>query len=245
MSFGQIVYNIPFILTFFAGLFLGFCIALSQITKKIMKKIENGSNYDYELIDEDKRKKIEECILKSQNFYKLKEEQKRQDRLRIFKKKHLEIEEYNMKNLFNDVQKVFYPNSENPLLELKVDEVFELVNRITKRFEESIEATNIPNIKYVKISVIYKLLNIYNKVELIRKMKLVKFIIGIMNFSLKITSLLSPSAIIKRQTNSKITSSLSLVITYNMCNIVAKETACIFSKNNKKENLIFVDNLEN
>lgn len=229
----QYLYYFLFALSFALGIIVGVTVALSSITKKIMSRISGKTDETYEKIDEDKKLIINEKIEETYNYYKKIQDIKIKNSRLIFRRKKTSqiVEPNDFKHLLTEIAKVFYPDSTEPLLELSLNEVFELVKRITVRLDETFEATKLSFVRYLKLSTAYMTLGLFNKINSIKNNKLMQFLLRIVNFSVFITNLFNPVSLFRVQTKRKVNKSFSLFLIENTCKIIGKETACIYSKN--------------
>lgn len=229
----QIVYYVLFVLSFFFGITVGFMVAISFITKRIMKNINTKTDENYEKIDDEIKAKVNIKITDCYNYYKKLQEIRQKNSILIFsKKKPVKIDEVkDFKWLFTQTAEIFYPDSKEPVLELSVKEVFELIKRITVRLDDIFIATKLTFVRYLKLSVVYMILGIYNKISTVTKHKMMQFALRFVNFSILISNIFSPVSWIKRITSKKISNNLTFFLIENTCKIVGKETACIYSKN--------------
>lgn len=229
----QVLYYILWAISFLFGITVGITLALSGITRKIMKRINDKTDESYEKIDEDKKLAINAKIQETYLYYKkLQEIRSKNSRLIFTRKKPVKLEDsVDFKRLVIDVAKIFYPESKEPLLELTVSEVFELIRRITARLDDTFTATKLSFVRYLKLSTVYITLGLVNKLNTIKKRKFMQFVLRVVNFSVLLTNIINPASWFRYETKKKITSNLTLFLIENICNIVGKETACVYSKN--------------
>lgn len=229
----QYLYYFLFALSFALGIIVGVTVALSSITKKIMSRISGKTDEAYEKIEEDKKLIINEKIEETYNYYKKLQDIKIKNSRLIFRRKKTAqiVEPNDFKHLLTEIAKVFYPDSIEPMLELSLNEVFELVKRITVRLDETFEATKLSFVRYLKLSTAYMALGLFNKINSIKNNNFMQFLLRVVNFSVFITNLLNPISLFREQTKRKVNKSFSLFLIENTCKIIGKETAYIYSKN--------------
>lgn len=133
--------------------------------------------------------------------------------------------------LINEVAKIYYPDSKMPLYELSIDEVMLLSREIIKLTYNIIIDLGIPNLEKMTINQLNELIKVSGKITKIYNIKGIKVTVNILNVAIKIQSILTPIYWIKTGTNILTISSLSQFVTRSMFEIIAKETANIYSKN--------------
>lgn len=220
-------------LSFIVGIGVGLTAALSSLARKVMGKISARTNEDYEKIEEEKRLVIDEKIEETSKYYlKLQEIRRKNSRIVFRKKRTLKLEEPNdIKHLIKEVAAVFYPDSPEPLLELSVNDVFELVKRVTVRLDDTFAATNLSFVRYLKLSAVYMTMGVFNKINSIKNRGIMQFVLRIVNFSVLVTNIVSPVSLFKAGTRRKVNKDFSSVLIESLCKIIGRETACVYSKN--------------
>lgn len=133
--------------------------------------------------------------------------------------------------LVNDTAKIYYPESKYPLYELSIDEIFLLLREIVNLTEQIINDLGIPNLNKIKISMLNDLVKTTGKIKRIYNLKGIQITIGCFNAAIKLQSILTPIYWIKTGTNMIAVNSLSQFMAKLMFELVAKETAQIYSKN--------------
>lgn len=133
--------------------------------------------------------------------------------------------------LIEKVAKVYYPNSPNPIYELKIEELFLLIREIIRLFSNVVYDIGIPNLEKLKVSTIKDLVIIGGKVKMVYSLKGVQITVGLINALFKLQSVITPIYWIKKGTNDLSINSLSQFIIKCMFEIVGMETANIYSKN--------------
>ena len=133
--------------------------------------------------------------------------------------------------LIEEVARIYYPDSENPIYELTIEELFLLVREVIELFSNVIYDIGIPNLDKLKVSTIKDLIIIGGKFKKVYNLKGVKITIGLINALFKLQSVVTPIYWIKKGTNDLSINSLSQFVIKCMFEIVAKETANIYSKN--------------
>lgn len=229
----QYLYYFLYTLSFILGIVVGVTIALSSITRKIMSKVSTKTNEDYENISDDKKQIINEKITNTYDHYlKMQQIKSKNSRLVFRKKIYPQIEDpMDLKRLIVEIAKVFYPESNEPLLELSINEVFDLIKRITIRLDDTFNATKLSFVRYLKLSSVYMMLGLFNKINSIKNNKFMKLVLRTINFSVFISNMINPIALLRDQTKRKVNKSFTSFLIENTCKIVGKETACIYSKN--------------
>lgn len=229
----QYLYYFLYALSFIVGTTVGVVVAVSAITKKVMSNFGDKTYEDYEKIEEDKKEQIASIIAETAEYYeKLQAIRTKNSRL-IFRKKRLIRVDDNKdwKYLVLEIAKVFYPDSKEPLLELSINEAFEVIKRVTLRVDEIFVATRLPFFRYLKLSSFYTAFGFVNKINSIKNRKLMQFILRVINFSVFITNLINPFSLFRVQTKRKVNNSLTSFIITKICDIIGKEVACVYSKN--------------
>ncbi len=133
--------------------------------------------------------------------------------------------------LVNEIAKIYYPNSKYPLYELSIDEIFLLLREIVSLLYQIISDLGIPNLNKIKISNLNDLIKTTSKIKKIYNLKGVRITIGCFNAAIKIQSIVTPIYWIKTGTNTIAVNSLSQFMIKLMFELIAKETAQIYSKN--------------
>lgn len=133
--------------------------------------------------------------------------------------------------LINEIAKIYYPNSKYPLYELSIDEIFLLLREIVSLIYQIISDLGIPNLNKIKISTLNELVKTTGKIKRIYSLRGIQITIGCFNAAIKIQSVLTPIYWIKTGTNLIAVNSLSQFVIKLMFELVAKETAQIYSKN--------------
>ena len=133
--------------------------------------------------------------------------------------------------LIEEVARIYYPDSENPIYELTIEELFLLVREVIELFSNVIYDIGIPNLDKLKVSTIKDLIIIGGKFKKVYNLKGVKITVGLINALFKLQSVVTPIYWIKKGTNDLSINSLSQFVIKCMFEIVAKETANIYSKN--------------
>ncbi len=229
----KILYYFLYVFSFIVGITVGVVIALSSISKKIMSRISVNTDQAYEKIEEDKKEHIASIINETTNYYEqLQAIRSKNSRLIFRKKKTPAVKEVkDLKYLVTEIAKVFYPNSQEPLLELSVNEVFEVAQRVTMRLDQTFDATKLTFFRYLKLSSFYMAFGLYNKISAIKNRNLIQFAMRAINFSVLLTTVINPFALFRAQTKRKANKSFTSVLISNICNIIGKEVACVYSKN--------------
>ena len=133
--------------------------------------------------------------------------------------------------LIEEVAKIYYPNSENPIYELTIEELFLLLKEIIDLLSNVVYDIGIPNLEKLKVSTIKDLVIIGGKFRRVYSLKGVRITVGLINAMFKLQSIVTPIYWIKKGTNELSINSLSQFIIKCMFEIVGKETAHIYSKN--------------
>ena len=133
--------------------------------------------------------------------------------------------------LVEKIAKVYYPNSENPLYELTIEELFLLIREIIRLFSNVIYDLGIPNLEKLKVSTVKDLIIFGGKFKKVYNLKGVRITIGLINALFKLQSVVTPIYWIKKGTNELSIGSLSQFMIKCMFEIVGKETAYVYSKN--------------
>ena len=133
--------------------------------------------------------------------------------------------------LIEEVARIYYPNSENPIYELTIEELFLLIREIISLFSNVIYDIGIPNLEKLKVLTIKDLIVIGGKFKKVYNLKGVRITVGLINALFKLQSVVTPIYWIKKGTNELSIGSLSQFVTKCMFEIVAKETANVYSKN--------------
>ena len=133
--------------------------------------------------------------------------------------------------LVEKIAKVYYPNSENPLYELTIEELFLLIREIIRLFSNVLYDLGIPNLEKLKVSTVKDLIIFGGKFKKVYNLKGVRITIGLINALFKLQSVVTPIYWIKKGTNELSIGSLSQFMIKCMFEIVGKETAYVYSKN--------------
>ena len=133
--------------------------------------------------------------------------------------------------LVEKIAKVYCPNSENPLYELTIEELFLLIREIIRLFSNVIYDLGIPNLEKLKVSTVKDLIIFGGKFKKVYNLKGVRITIGLINALFKLQSVVTPIYWIKKGTNELSIGSLSQLMIKCMFEIVGKETAYVYSKN--------------
>ncbi len=133
--------------------------------------------------------------------------------------------------LIERIAKIYYPNSEYPICELTIEELFLLIREIIRLISNVVYDIGIPNLEKLKVSTIKDLMIIGGKVKKVYSLKGVRITVGLVNALFKLQSIVTPIYWIKKGTNELSIGSLSQFLIKCMFEIVGKETAYIYSKN--------------
>ena len=133
--------------------------------------------------------------------------------------------------LVEEVARIYYPDSKNPLFELTIEELFLLIREIINLLSNVVYDIGIPNLEKLKVSTIKDLILFSGKVMKVYNLRSVRITVGFINAAFKIQSVVTPIYWIKKGTNDLSITSLSQFIIKCMFEIVGKETANIYSKN--------------
>lgn len=133
--------------------------------------------------------------------------------------------------LVEKVAKVYYPNSETPLYELTIEEIFLLIREIIRLLSNIIYDIGIPNLDKLKVSTVKDLIIFGGKFKKVYSLKGVRITVGLINAIFKLQSVVTPIYWIKKGTNELSISSLSQFMIKCMFEVVGKETAYVYSKN--------------
>jgi hypothetical protein len=229
----QYLYYFLYALSFIIGITVGVVVSVSSITKKVMSKVSDQTDEIYEKIDDEKKEQIAKIITETAWYYdKLQEIRSKNSRLIFRKKKVASLEEsYDLKYLVVEIAKVFYPDSQEPLLELSINEAFEVIKKITGRIDEIFIATKLSFFRYLKLSSIYIALGFFNKINSIKNHKLMQLLLRIINFSVLVTNIVNPFSLFRVQTKRKVNNSFTSFLIAKICDIIGKEVALVYCKN--------------
>lgn len=133
--------------------------------------------------------------------------------------------------LIEEVAKIYYPDSKNPIFELTIEELFLLIREIITLLSNVVYDIGIPNLEKLKVSTIKDLVLIGGKVMKVYNLRSVRITVGFINAAFKLQSVITPIYWIKKGTNDLSITSLSQFLIKCMFEIVGKETANIYSKN--------------
>ncbi len=133
--------------------------------------------------------------------------------------------------LINDVAKMYYPDSKNPIFELTIEELFLLIREIITLLSNIVYDIGIPNLEKLKVSTIKDLVLFGGKVMKVYNLKGVRITIGFINAAFRLQSVVTPIYWIKKGTNDLSITSLSQFLVKCIFEVVGKETANIYSKN--------------
>lgn len=230
----------------FVGLIWGTFIFVKRKRKLIMKRINKG----FTNIDAEKQKIINEVINKVYQYHvsarktkfkmlfglvtikkKVNYEKLALDSLGVENSKELIPLVKEILILINNIAEVYYPNSENPIYELSIDQIFSLLREIENLLRGVLSDLGIPHIEELRISQLKEIIIIGGKVKDVYNIKGVRFSINCLNAAIKIQSVLTPIYWIKKGTKSLSVSSLSQFLVKCLFEIIGKETANIYSEN--------------
>lgn len=133
--------------------------------------------------------------------------------------------------IVEEVAKIYYPDSKNPIFELTIEEAFLLVREIIYLLSNVIYDIGIPNLEKLKVSTIKDLFLFGGKVMRVYNLRSVRITVGFINAAFRLQSVVTPIYWIKKGTNDLSITSLSQFLIKCMFEIVGKETANIYSKN--------------
>ena len=166
---------------FFAGLLLGVLFVVltkvretrSKIAKIISKK---KSNYSYN------KEKINIIVKQQRKIYKKK------NRFHVLKK----VAGFTPKTkgyfamygeIINEVAKLQNPQSNMPFLEFSVNQAFDFINDVTLDLEDVISSLDMPVLKTMEVSTIYGFVDLKNRINQIKAIK-VNHLIGFKNLKI-------------------------------------------------------------
>lgn len=230
----------------FVGLIWGAFIFVKRKRNLIMKRINKG----FTNIDEEKQKIINTKINKVYQYHvnarktkvkllfglvtikkKINYDKLAMDALGVEDSKELIPLSKEILILINSIAEIYYPNSENPIYELSIEQIFNLLREIVSLLRGVLSDLGIPHIEELRISQLKELIIIGGKVKDVYNIKGVKFSINCLNAAIKLQSFLTPIYWIKKGTKSLSISSLSQFLVKCLFEIIGKETANIYSEN--------------
>lgn len=133
--------------------------------------------------------------------------------------------------LIEEVARIYYPDSKNPIYELTIEELFLLIREIITLLSNIVYDIGIPNLEKLKVSTIKDLVLIGGKVKKVYNLRGVRLTIGFINAAMKLQSVVTPIYWIKKGTNDLSITSLSQFLIKCIFEVVGKETANVYSKN--------------
>ena len=132
--------------------------------------------------------------------------------------------------LIEEVARIYYPESKNPIYELTIEELFLLLREIIALLSNIVYDIGIPNLEKLKVSTIKDLVLIGGKVKKVYNLKSVRLTVGFINAAIKLQSVITPIYWIKKGTNDLSITSLSQFLIKCVFEVVGKETANVYSK---------------
>lgn len=238
-----------FILLF--GIFIGIVLGTFYFIKRKRKLILSHINKQYQFVPNEEKEIIESKINKIYSYH----QKSRKTKIKLLfglitikkkvNQKELLLEKLNFDKddnlplsitneiwwLINEVAKIYYPNSDKPIFELSIDEILLLTREICSLLYNILNDLGIPNLEKIKINQLNDLIKVTGKVSKIYNIRGIKFTVKVFNAAIKIQSVITPIYWIKKGTNVLTISSLSQFIIKSMFELIAKETANIYSKN--------------
>ncbi len=240
------------LLSSFLGLILGASWAASVYLKIKRKKVLTHIEPDFNKIPDEKRKLYLKYI---DNIYSY-HEKSRKNKIKILfglveikrninykelAKTYLDLDDVKdteplslvdeIKWLVEKIAKDNYENSNYPLFELTIDEIFDLMYRAIDLTSDVINDLGIPGLNQISIKLILNASQLGEKVFEIFNKGWVKVLLKIYNAAFKISKLINPAYWIKKITNVVSNDSLISFIYYIMFEITGKLTANIYMKN--------------
>ena len=132
--------------------------------------------------------------------------------------------------LIEEVARIYYPESKNPIYELTIEELFLLLREIITLLSNIVYDIGIPNLEKLKVSTIKDLVLIGGKVKKVYNLRSVGLTVGFINAAIKLQSVVTPIYWIKKGTNDLSITSLSQFLIKCIFEVVGKETANVYSK---------------
>ena len=132
--------------------------------------------------------------------------------------------------LIEEVARIYYPESKNPIYELTIEELFLLLREIITLLSNIVYDIGIPNLEKLKVSTIKDLVLIGGKVKKVYNLRSVRLTVGFINAAIKLQSVVTPIYWIKKGTNDLSITSLSQFLIKCIFEVVGKETANVYSK---------------
>ncbi len=218
------IFDINFIsiLVFIIGLFFGaFLISLifaliavrSISDKKTIVKTEQDT-----LTDE----QVKDMIYKAKETYKDKELRKKKEKASFTR----DI----CKDLAYMIAYSYYPNSRNPLLELSVDELIDLISYIRKRLDEILDKPIIKSLRKMKVSDIVRISMMSKDILASKQFKVSMSLAKKTSKLTKVLSAINPLNIFKNYVVGIAINKIIDAICLSLISLVGEETYKIYSK---------------
>ncbi len=218
------IFDINFIsiLVFVIGLFFGaFLISLifaliavrSISDKKTIVKTEQDT-----LTDE----QVKDMIYKAKETYKDKELRKKKEKASFTR----DI----CKDLAYMIAYSYYPNSRNPLLELSVDELIDLISYIRKRLDEILDKPIIKSLRKMKVSDIVRISMMSKDILASKQFKVSMSLAKKTSKLTKVLSAINPLNIFKNYVVGIAINKIIDAICLSLISLVGEETYKIYSK---------------
>lgn len=216
---------LPFFLGIFFGFIIFFLVYFIVVLSSLKKTEKNASNVVLEVDDEI----ISNLVLNAKNKYI--EESTYTNAAR-----KIECLKECCWDLINDIAKTYYPKSKHPLFELSIDEFLILVNYISNRIDSLFQSKLLRKIKDIKLSSIVSIIDIKKKYdENAAAKKAVKAASGAANVW-KFLNYFNPVYLIKKTFLDGTFNIILNKIAVKIIEVVADETAKVYSKNVFKSN---------
>lgn len=230
------------------GVFIGIIWGVLVYLKRKRKLIISHIHKQYEVLDEGVRTEVEDIIYRLEQYHRKVHDDKvsllfglikykKKVNYKQLAKNYLGLDMIGnvqltileeIKWLLTSISRIYYPDSFYPLAELTLDEVKALLDDIINLVKMSVIDLGIPNLEKLKISNIKDVALITKDIFKIYNYKSVRFTISLLNFCIKIQSIITPIYWIKKESSEMTMNSISSFLLDCLFEIIGKETACIY-----------------
>lgn len=239
-------------ITILLGMVLGASWAATLYLKQRRNKVLTHINPEYNLIPQEIRNKYELCIEKVYTYHV----KARHNKIKVLfglleiklkvdyvglAKTYLNLDNVDdtkplslmeeFKWLITTIAKDNYPDSEYPLFELTIDEIFDLVYKSVDLISNVINDLGIPGLNGISVKTVYDVSKLSGKILEIFKKKWIKILLKLYNAGMRISNLLNPAYWIKKASKMASNDSLLNYVFHMLFEIAGKLTATIYMKN--------------